>query len=149
MIYFEFLVSRKVFSNTNVKFWKECTIWIVKPEQDRFSLPMTMWLPKGCTGPVRKSKLVSHMLCIIWALSVSAKGLYFTARVSLERDISCLVYHNREIGLLKAWESLSQIYHTFVQQDRIMQMKYRQLSSDWTTELLWRSTPTTQERMAA
>lgn len=62
---------------------------------------------------VWESKRVNCGMCITWALSVSAKGLYITATVPLESYISCLVSHNHKIGLLRAWETLSKIYHTY------------------------------------
>lgn len=155
MIYFAFLVSKEPFSNANVEFWKECTICIVKRKLDGFSHPGTRrppegWGVEGCLGPVWESNSsVSHVMHITCGLCVSAKGLYFTAVVSLEWYISCLVYPNHEIGLLKAWETLSKIYHTFEQQDWIMQMNYSPLHSDWMVEQPWMSTPTNLECTAA
>lgn len=59
-------------------------------------------LPKGEQSQLGKATLGQPHDVLRCILSVSAEGLYFTAMVSLERYISCLVYHNHEIGLLKA-----------------------------------------------
>ena len=121
MIYFAFLASKELLSNANVKFWKEGTICVVKTEQDGFSLPVTVWPAKGFTGPVGESK--SSKSCDVYNTSTFSlcKGLYFTAVVSLEIHILCLVHHNHETGLLKAWESLAKIRPS-VQHDWILQM---------------------------
>lgn len=47
MTYFACFVSKESFANANVEFWKECTICIVKMEQDGFPLLVTIRPPKG------------------------------------------------------------------------------------------------------
>lgn len=115
LIYFAVLVSKELFSNADLKLWKE---WNTNcPNREEWVLPSNdkkrVHPKKECTGPVWESKRVNCGMCITWALSVSAKGLYITATVPLESYISCLVSHNHKIRLLRAWETLSKIYHTY------------------------------------
>lgn len=85
-------------------------------------------------------------MCIMWILSVSAKGLHFTATVLLENCFSCLINQNHEIGLLRAWETLSKIYHICAaRSNHADDVKW----TEWRlNEQSWMSATTTQEYIA-